>query len=55
MGGIDYYGMFYEGQSILLPENITKGTYYLYIEVDPGNDYLESNEEDNYILIPFNI
>jgi len=52
VGGIDYYGMNYEGQSIRLPADIAPDEYYLFIEVDPNNDYKEIDEENNSTLIP---
>lgn len=55
VGGIDYYGMYYEGQSIDLPSDIVRGTYYLLIEVDPSNEYLEKDETNNSIVIPVEI
>lgn len=55
VGGIDYYGMMYEGQSIKFSKPIKKGTYYLLIEVDPENHYRELNEENNIVLIKINI
>jgi len=55
VGGIDYYGMNYEGQSIDLPADIKPGKYYLYIEVDPLNLFIERNEKNNSLLIPVTI
>lgn len=52
VGGIDYYGINYEGQHIDLPIDIKSGKYYLFIEVDPSNEYKETNEENNSILVP---
>lgn len=51
VGGIDYYGLHYEGQHINLPSDIKSGKYYLWIEVDPSNEYLEINEENNHLLL----
>ena len=55
VGGIDYYGINYEGQSIAIPPDISKGKYQLLIEVDPSNEYLESDETNNSIIIQFEI
>ena len=55
VGGIDYYGINYEGQYIDLPSDISPGDYHLYIEVDPANEYKEINECNNSILIPVRI
>ncbi len=51
VGGIDYYGKFYEGQFINLPADMKPGTYYIHINVDPLNLYRESNENNNSVLI----
>lgn len=55
VGGIDYYGMFYEGQSIKVPKDIKRGMYYLFIEVDPLNEYEESNENNNIFITKIEI
>ncbi|MCB9262374.1 MAG: proprotein convertase P-domain-containing protein [Flavobacteriales bacterium] len=47
VGGIDYYGMNHEGQSIRFEKKLKKGKYYVKIIVDPLNLYLESNEDNN--------
>jgi len=55
VGGIDYYGVMYEGQNINLPNDLKPGTYYIYIVVDPKNHYIESNEKNNTALIKIKI
>lgn len=52
VGGIDYYGEHYEGQEIELPKGLKNGTYYLRLIVDPNNNYKESNENNNEVIIP---
>jgi len=52
VGGVDYYGTYYEGQFIQLPPDIENGQYYLYLVVDPQNQYVELDENNNEILIP---
>lgn len=55
VGGVDYYGMLYEGQFIQLPDKIKKGKYFIYLVVDPHNFYLESDENNNTFLMPIEI
>ncbi|MEM9887613.1 MAG: proprotein convertase P-domain-containing protein [Bacteroidota bacterium] len=55
VGGIDYYGTYYEGQFIQLPENTKNGMYYLYLVVDPKNNYQELKEDNNAVLIPIEL
>ncbi|MBP7109928.1 MAG: proprotein convertase P-domain-containing protein [Chitinophagaceae bacterium] len=55
VGGIDYYGENYEGQDITLPKGLKNGTYYLRLKVDPNNNYKESNETNNIIIIPIQL
>jgi subtilisin-like proprotein convertase family protein len=52
VGGIDWYGLNYEGQMIRIPPNTYDGLYYLMIEIDPYHRFEESNIENNTILIP---
>ena len=53
VGGLDNYGISFEGQEIKLPKNIKNGNdYYLVIEIDPLNIYKETNEDNNFIVIP---
>jgi len=51
VGGLDYYGKFYEGQHLNLPDDLEEGTYYLFIEIDPENYYREVDETNNNSLI----
>ena len=52
VGGIDNYGMTFEGQFVPIPKDICNGTYMLMVEVDPDNNYKEENENNNYIVVP---
>lgn len=55
VGGVDYYGEGFEGQSIQLPRGFKNGIYYLKIEIDPLNLFEESDENNNSFLIPVTI
>jgi subtilisin-like proprotein convertase family protein len=52
VGGIDWYGLNYDGQMIRIPPNTYDGLYYLMIEIDPYRRFEEANIENNTILIP---
>ncbi len=55
VGGIDYYGLNYEGQTIKIPRGICNGVYYLRITIDPFNRFEESDETNNELLLPVRI
>lgn len=55
VGGIDNYGIMYEGQHIKTPGDLTEGKYYLYLKLDPKNYYKESNDKNNNVLIPIEL
>jgi len=55
VGGVDYYGEGFEGQSIILPKGFKNGLYYLKIEIDPLNLFVESDETNNSFIIPLKI
>jgi subtilisin-like proprotein convertase family protein len=52
VGGIDYYGLNYEGQTIEIPSGICNGIYYLWIVIDPLNKFKESDKTNNELLLP---
>jgi hypothetical protein len=52
VGGIDWYGLHYDGQNLRLPANTTNGLYYLKIEIDPFNFYEEADESNNVLILP---
>lgn len=52
VGGIDWYGLHYDGQNLRLPKGTTNGLYFLKIEIDPFNFYEESDETNNTVMIP---
>lgn len=55
VGGVDYYGEGFEGQSITLPKGLKNGHYFLKIEIDPLNLFEESDENNNSFIIPVEI
>lgn len=55
VGGLDNYGISFEGQYINIPDDMCNGLYYLVITVDPDDRYLESDETNNTIVLPIQI
>ena len=52
VGGIDWYGLHYDGQNLRLDQKVTNGLYFLKIEIDPFNFYEEADEANNTLLLP---
>ena len=52
VGGIDWYGLHYDGQNLRLPPDTANGLYFLKIEIDPFNFYEESDESNNVLILP---
>ena len=55
VGGLDYYGLDFEGQLIQLDKVPKRGSYFVVITVDPTNKFKEKNEDNNSIIIPINL
>jgi hypothetical protein len=54
-GWTDVYNESLDGMFITIPPGTCNGNYYIVIEVDPHNYFLESNENNNYCAIPFTL
>ncbi|MBL7814488.1 MAG: proprotein convertase P-domain-containing protein [Saprospiraceae bacterium] len=52
VGGIDWYGLHYDGQNLRLPSTIANGLYFLKLEIDPFNFYEEADETNNVLILP---
>lgn len=52
VGGIDWYGLHYDGQNLRLPKGTANGLYLLKIELDPYNFYEEADETNNVLILP---
>ena len=52
VGGIDWYGLHYDGQNLRLPPDTKNGLYFLKIEIDPFNFYEEADETNNVLILP---
>jgi hypothetical protein len=51
-GWTDVYGKHLDGMWINLPPNICNGDYWIVMEVDKNNNFMEENENNNYTAVP---
>lgn len=54
-GYTDIYGEHLDGMWIDIPPGTCNGDYYIVIEVDPNNNFLEANENNNVAAVPFTL
>lgn len=55
VGYVDIYSEGLEGMWIDIPPGTCNGDYWIVVEVDPRNNFLESNENNNWTAIPFEL
>lgn len=55
VGYVDIYTEGLEGMWIDIPPGTCNGDYWIVVEVDPLNSFLESNEDNNWTAIPFTL
>ncbi|MGI4872238.1 MAG: proprotein convertase P-domain-containing protein [Janthinobacterium lividum] len=55
VGGIDHYGISFEGQAIPIPAGTPNGSYFIVVEVDPLNLYQELDETNNIVVVPIEL
>jgi hypothetical protein len=55
VGYTDIYWETLDGQWINIPPNTCNGNYWVVIQVDPNNYFLESNENNNYFASPITL
>jgi len=55
VGGVDYYGEDFEGQSILIPRDVPNGDYILRVILDPQGLFIESDKKNNLLEIPITL
>ncbi|MEM7037940.1 MAG: T9SS type A sorting domain-containing protein, partial [Bacteroidota bacterium] len=55
VGHTDIYSENLDGMWIDIPPGTCNGDYYIVIEVDPNNNFLESNEDNNWTAVPFTL
>ncbi len=51
-GWTDVYGKYLDGMWINIPPNTCNGNYYIVMEVDKNNIFLEENEDNNFTAVP---
>jgi hypothetical protein len=54
-GWTDVYSKYLDGMWINLPPDLCNGEYWIVVEVDPLNFFLESDETNNYTAVPFTL
>ncbi|MBK8497386.1 MAG: hypothetical protein IPL52_00885 [Flavobacteriales bacterium] len=55
VGNGDTYSENLDGMWINLMPGLCNGQYQIVMDVDPNDDFLEENEENNYTWMPFNV
>ncbi|MFN8395751.1 MAG: T9SS type A sorting domain-containing protein [Bacteroidia bacterium] len=55
VGHTDIYDESLDGMWIDIPPGTCNGDYYIVIEIDPHNYFLESNENNNWCAVPFTL
>ena len=51
-GYTDIYYQQLDGMWIQLPVNICNGNYYIVVQLDPNNNFIESDENNNVLAVP---
>ena len=51
-GWTDVYGKHLDGMWINIPKNTCNGDYWIVLEVDKNNDFMEENEDNNFTAVP---
>lgn len=54
-GWTDIYHHYLEGMNVPIGADVCDGEYQLVIEVDPSNNFLEINEANNILVMPFTL
>ncbi len=55
VGHTDIYLFNLDGMYITIPPDLCNGQYYLTVEVDPLNHFLEMNEDNNRVAVPITL
>jgi len=55
VGYTDIYGEHLDGMWINIPPGTCNGDYWIVAIVDPNNNFLEENDDNNYTAIPFTL
>lgn len=54
-GYMDTYSQGLDGMWVNIPPGVCNGTYWLVVEVDPYNYFLETNENNNIVAVPITL
>ncbi len=54
-GYVDIYNQSLDGMYITIPPGTCNGQYYIVVQLDPNNNFLESDESNNVIAVPFTL
>ncbi len=54
-GYTDIYYQYLDGMYITIPPGTCNGNYYIVVQLDPYNYFLESNEVNNVIAVPYTL
>jgi hypothetical protein len=54
-GWTDIYYHYLEGMQIPIPPNVCNGDYMLVVQVDPNDNFLEENEDNNVQAVPITL
>lgn len=54
-GYTDIYYQYLDGMYITLPPTTCNGDYYIVVQIDPWNYFLEESENDNVIAVPYTL
>lgn len=54
-GFTDIYHYYLDGMGITIPEGVCNGNYYLVVVVDPDNNFVEVNDDNNVMAVPITL
>jgi hypothetical protein len=54
-GYLDVYDEDLDGMWINIPPSTCNGNYWIVVEVDPNNNFIESREDNNWTAVPFTL
>jgi hypothetical protein len=55
VGYVDIYSQYLDGMWIDIPPGTCNGNYWIVAQVDPRNNFLETNDNNNWTAIPFTL
>jgi len=54
-GYLDIYDYYLDGMWIEIPAGVCNGDYYIVVEIDPNGNYLEEDDNNNVIAMPYTL